>query len=139
MPERGAASLENCLERWLTKDEVQDWTYTNCSQRWSAVKKLVVEVVPELLIIQLERFRNAENSVEKTYKRVKFQWQEIGDRKYELKRVTYNSGSPMSDHYAAAVKFKQTWWNCNYAVAESMEEGKVVSETAYILFYKQMW
>ena len=40
----------------------------------------------------------------------------------------------MSGYYAAAVKFKERWWNCNEAVVKSMEEGKVVSEAAYILF-----
>ena len=41
-PERGAASLENCLERWLAADEVQDWKCTSCNQRASSVKKLVL-------------------------------------------------------------------------------------------------
>ena len=50
-PERGAASLENCLERWLAADEVQDWKCTSCSQHGSGVKKLVPEAVPESLII----------------------------------------------------------------------------------------
>ena len=31
----------------------------------------------------------------------------IGGEKYELKGVTYHSGSPMSGHYTAAVKFKE--------------------------------
>ena len=62
----------------------------------------------------------------------------IGDKNYELKRVTYDSRSPMSRHYRAAVKFKERWWNCNDAVIKIIEEGKVVSESAYILFYKQM-
>ena len=35
------------------------------------MKKLVLEV-PELLIIQLKRFRKVENPVKKIYKRVKF-------------------------------------------------------------------
>ena len=72
MPERGVASLENCLQRWLAADEVQDWKCTSCSQCGSGVKKLVLKVVPELLIIQLKRFRKVESSVEKIYKRVKF-------------------------------------------------------------------
>ena len=31
----------------------------------------------------------------------------IGAKKYELKRVAYHSGSSMSGHYLAAVKFKE--------------------------------
>ena len=138
--EIGVASLENCLQRWLAPEEVQDWKCTSCSQHGSGVKKLVLEAVPELLIIQLKRFRKVENSVEKIYNRVKFPIIKtaIGSKKYELKGVTYHSGSPMSGHYTAAVKFKERWWNCNDAVVKSVEEGKVVSEAAYILFYKQM-
>ena len=58
----------------------------------------------------------------------------IGGRKYELKGVSYHSGSLMSGHYTVAVKFKEKWWNCHDAVVKIMEEGKVVSEAAYILF-----
>ena len=136
MPERGVASLENCLERWLAADEVQDWKRTSCSQSVSGVKKLVLEVVLELLIMQLKKFRKFENSVEKIYKQVKFPIDKIviGGKKYDLKIVTYHSASPMSGHYTAAVKFKERWWNCNDAVVKIMEEEKVVSKSAYILF-----
>ena len=72
LPERGVASLENCLEGWLAADKVQDWKCTSCSHCGIGVKKLVLEALPELLIIQLKRFRKAESSVEKIYKRVKF-------------------------------------------------------------------
>ena len=65
VPERGLASLENCLERWLAVDNVQHWKCTKCSQCGSGVKKLVLEAVPELLINQLKRFRKVESSVEK--------------------------------------------------------------------------
>ena len=98
------------------------------------------EAVPELLIIQLKRIRKVESSVEKIYKQVKFptDMTVVEGKKYELKGGTYDLGSPMSGHYTAAVKFKEKWWNCNDAVVKIMEEGKVVSEAAYILFYKQM-
>ena len=68
MPERGVGSLENCLERWLAAGEVQDWKCTSCCQRGSSIKKLALEAVPELLIIQLKRFRKVERSVKKIYK-----------------------------------------------------------------------
>ena len=58
----------------------------------------------------------------------------IGDKKYELKGVTYHLGSPMSAHYITAVKLKERWWNCNDAVVKIMEEGQVVSEAVCILF-----
>ena len=68
VPEIDVTSLKKCLEKWLAADEVQDWKCRSCSQRESSVKKLVLEVVPELLIIQLKRFRKVENSVQKIYK-----------------------------------------------------------------------
>ena len=40
--------------------------------------------------------------------------------------------------YTAAVKFKEQSRNCNDAVVKIMEEGKVVSEAAHILFYKEL-
>ena len=136
VPERGAASLENCLDRWWAADKVRDWKCTSCSQHGSGVKKLVLEAVLELLIIQLKGFGKVESSVEKIYKQVKFPLEKtvIGSKKCEMKGVTYNS-----DHYRAAVKFKESLWNCNNAVVKIMEERNVVSEAAYVLFYKQMW
>ena len=71
VPERGVASLENCLERWLVALEVQDCKCTNCSQCGSSVKKLLLEALVELLITQLKRIQKVESSVEKIYKRVK--------------------------------------------------------------------
>ena len=84
VPERGVASLETCLQRWLAADEFQDWKCTSCSQRGSGVKKLVLEVYVKL-------------PIDKTV---------IGSKKYELTGAIYHSGSPMSGHYTAAVKFK---------------------------------
>ena len=136
VPEIDLASLRNSLEKWLAAEEVQDWKCRSCSQSESSVKKLVLETVPELLIIQLKRFRKVENSVQKIYERVKFPTDNTvtGGKKYELKGATYHSVSPMSCHYIAAVKFKESWWNYNEAVVKIMAERKVVSEAAYILF-----
>ena len=54
MSEIGVASLGNCLEKWSAADEVHGRKCTICSQRGNDVKKLVLEAVPELLIIQLK-------------------------------------------------------------------------------------
>ena len=53
-------------------------------------------MVPELLIIQLKRFRKVESSVEKIYNRVKFSLEKIviGGKKYGLKGVIYHTGKP---------------------------------------------
>ena len=56
----------------MAAGKVQDWKRTSCSQCESGVKKLVLEAVPELLIILSKRFRKVESPVEKLYKRVKF-------------------------------------------------------------------
>ena len=140
MLERGVANLENCLEIGLASDKVQDLKCTSCSQCGSGVKKLVLEAVSELLIIQLKRFAKVESSVEKICKRVKFPLGKtvIGGKKYELKGATYYSGRPLSGHYTVAVKFKERWWNCDDAVIKIIEEGNVALEVAYILFFKQM-
>ena len=75
----------------------------NCCQSGNSVKKLVLEPVPELLIIQSKSFRNVETLVEKNYNRAKFSKIEtvIGGRNYELKGVNYHAGSPTLGHYTA--------------------------------------
>lgn len=60
----------------------------------------------------------------------------IGGRNYEFKRVTYHLGSPILGHYTVTVKFKEGWWNGIDVAVKNVEEGNVVLEAAYALFYK---
>ena len=62
----------------------------------------------------------------------------IGGNKYRLKGVTYHSGSPRAGHYTASVVYDEHWWICNDSVVKRIEDGEVVSESAYILLYKQL-
>ena len=93
----GVTSLESSLERWLAEEHVQYWKCTSCCQCGSGVKKLVLEGVPELLIIQSKSFLNVEILVEKIYNRTKFPISKtvIGGRNYELNGVKYHSRNPI--------------------------------------------
>ena len=93
----GVTSLESCLERWLAEEHVQYWKCTSCCQCGSSIKKLVLEGVPELLIIQSKSFLNVEILVEKIYNRTKFPISKtvIGARNYELSGVKYHSRNPI--------------------------------------------
>ena len=102
---QGVTSLESYLEIWLAEKHVQYWKCTSCCQCGSGVKKLVLEGVPELLIIQSKSFLNVEILVEKMYNWAKLQINKavIGDRNYELKGVKYHLGSATMGHYTVAV------------------------------------
>ena len=93
----GVTSLESSLERWLAEEHVQYWKCTSCCQCGSSIKKLVLEGVPELLIIQSKSFLNVEILVEKIYNRTKFSISKtvIGGRNYELNGVKYHSRNPI--------------------------------------------
>ena len=93
----GVTSLESSLERWLAEEHVQYWKCTSCCQCGSSIKKLVLEGVPELLIIQSKSFLNVEILVEKIYNRTKFPISKtvIGGRNYELNGVKYHSRNPI--------------------------------------------
>ena len=93
----GVTSLESSLERWLAEEHVQYWKCTSCCQCGSGVKNLVLEGVPELLIIQSKSFLNVEILVEKIYNRTKFPISKtvIGGRNYELNGVKYHSRNPI--------------------------------------------
>ena len=93
----GVTSLESSLERWLAEEHVQYWKCTSCCQCGSSIKKLVLEGVPELLIIQSKSFLNVEILVEKIYNRTKFLISKtvIGGRNYELNGVKYHSRNPI--------------------------------------------
>ena len=93
----GVTSLESSLERWLAEEHVQYWKCTSCCQCGSSIKNLVLEGVPELLIIQSKSFLNVEILVEKIYNRTKFPISKtvIGGRNYELNGVKYHSRNPI--------------------------------------------
>ena len=133
-------SLEDCIQKWLAAEKVEEWNCPSCKKSGYGVKKLTLDALPNLLIIQLKRFRKVGNTVEKIYKRVKFPMENatIGGSKYRLKGVTYHSGSPRAGHYTASVAYDEHWWKCNDSVVKRIEDGEVVSESAYILFYKQL-
>ena len=138
--ETNQVKLEECIEKWLAEEEVEEWKCPSCKTMGNGVKRLSLDTLPSLLMIQLKRFRKVGNTIEKVYKRVRFPMEKavIGGTEYRLKAVTYHSGSPAAGHYTAAVKYDEEWWNCNDALVKRMEDGKVVSESAYILFYKQL-
>lgn len=94
---QGVTSLESYLEIWLAEEHVQYWKCTSCCQCGSSIKKLVLEGVPELLIIQSKSFLNVEILVEKIYNRTKFLISKtvIGGRNYELNGVKYHSRNPI--------------------------------------------
>ena len=129
-----------------TSHKVQDWECTSCCQHGRGVKKLVLEAVPELMIIHLKRSAKVESSVEKIYRQVKSPMDKtvIGCKKYKLEGVKNHLGSPMPCHCTVAVKFKERWWNCNDAVIEIMDEG-VESflypffHTNVMIFEKMQW
>ena len=102
---QGVTSLESYLEIWLAEEHVQYWKCTSCCQCGSSIKKLVLEGVPELLIIQSKSFLNVEILVEKIYNWAKLQIHKavIGGRNCELKGVKYHLGSPTMGHYTVAV------------------------------------
>ena len=86
-------SLEDCIQKWLAAEKVEEWNCPSCKKSGYGVKKLSLDALPNLLIIQLKRCRNVENTVEKIYMRVKFPMENatIGGSKYRLKGVTYHS------------------------------------------------
>ena len=103
--------LEDYIQKWLAAEKVEEWNCPSCKKSGYGVKKLSLDALPNLLIIQLKRFRNVENTVEKIYMRVKFPMENatIGGSKYRLKGVTYHSGSPRAGHYTASVAYDEHW------------------------------
>lgn len=150
-------SLEQCLEHF-TSEEVLDkdnmWICSMCRDPKQAVKKLLILKTPEILIIHLKRFKkevyyNGSVGSMKVTTPIDFPlynmdlapyvYTDRHDAKYDLFAVSNHYGSSGSGHYTAYCKnfVNKAWYCFDDTKVTRIDEDNVVSNAAYVLFYKR--
>lgn len=156
-------SLDQCLKLFATPEVLDKdnlWYCNKCKNHKQATKKLDIYTVPKVLIIHLKRFKTSRvhsigsfyfsGGSQKISALVDFPVEGLDMSEYVLKKdgepmiydlfaVTNHYGSLGGGHYTAFGKnpFKNAWYDFNDSSVSSEEPSNLVSEAAYVLFYRR--
>ena len=141
-------TLNNCISFSMnpeTLDSDNEWFCPGCKTHVQASKSLHLYLLPRVLIVHLVRFRTRGMFSSKNTEFVDFPTcdldlkdQVIGASpgKYDLFGVVNHYGGLGGGHYTAFVNNGQFWYCMDDSTITKVSEEKVVSSSAYILFYK---
>ncbi len=154
--DKGTTSLKDCLKEFSKEENLtgdNQYHCDKCKKKVDATKKLYIWEPPEVLIVQLKRFKNDKLRSWKTESKVEFpmkdleltdNYSEIYQRdncKYDLYGIVEHRGSLNFGHYVAYCKngVNKRWYEFNdssvFHVPDDDITKEVVTEQAYILFY----
>ncbi|XP_017851955.1 ubiquitin carboxyl-terminal hydrolase Usp2 isoform X6 [Drosophila busckii] len=153
LPSSSRCKLEACLDLFI-REEVLDGdempTCAKCKTRRKCTKSFTIQRFPKYLVIHLKRF--SETRWSKLSNIVEFP---TGDRElnmasyganansnvhYSLYAISNHMGSTASGHYVALCKHpvSRKWHEFNdNSVTDAIPEHRLVSSSAYILFYER--
>ena len=150
-------TLFDCLESF-TQEERLDidnmWYCSRCKAHKQAFKKMALHRLPKILIIHMKRFKK--EIVKSEWVHYKKNGNKVGfplagldlsrftidnDEKcvYDLFAVSNHFGSCGGGHYTAYCKnpVKGGWYVFDDESVRPIDEGRVVSDAAYVLFYQK--
>jgi len=137
---RSATSIKDCLLEFQ-REEILDGSEKpkceQCKTRRKMRKKFEIEKAPQVLVIHLKRFGDATGwSRSKITADIKFPIDFNFDRQsYSLRAVCNHSGGVGGGHYIAYGKTDDGWFEYNDSMVSRINESRVQSRDAYLLFY----
>eukprot|EP01116_Phalansterium_solitarium_P023194 TRINITY_DN799_c0_g1_i1.p1 TRINITY_DN799_c0_g1~~TRINITY_DN799_c0_g1_i1.p1 ORF type:complete len:1375 (+),score=305.50 TRINITY_DN799_c0_g1_i1:156-4280(+) len=157
-PEESAherVSLLDCVRLFFTEERLgvdDKWLCPHCRQLSQAVKKLDVARLPEVLIVHLKRFQYSSTYRSKLKELVSFPIDGLdlsafvhgpgADCTFQLFAVSSHSGGMSAGHYTACARGSGTdsarWFKYNDSTCMEVKAEQVVSDEAYILFYRRV-
>ncbi|KAG5653604.1 hypothetical protein H0H81_011976 [Sphagnurus paluster] len=165
---KGKVTLKRCLDEFFAPEDLNNensWDCPECKKKQMATKTLTLARLPPVLVIHLKRFANIGGKIT-TF--VEFPHELVIDRaytppdlhplnrpglstspedprtpippyKYKLYGVTNHFGDLGHGHYTAFIASRGTWWRCDDdSIKTVSNSASVVTEAAYVLFYKRM-
>ena len=131
-------SIKDCFELFFEKELLEDpLSCRVCGGPQYFFKNYEINRLPYVLILSLKRFKYNENNNFKlrqliTYPIFDF---ELKDKKYDLFGVINHYGGINSGHYTCTIKHNDKWITCDDRKVYEIEQERVMSSNAYILFY----
>jgi ubiquitin C-terminal hydrolase len=150
-------NIYNCLNLFRSEEKLENdnsWYCSNCKEHQEATKKMEIFKAPNILIIQLKRFKikstNAiigmlkngknESKIEYPITGLDLRNYVVGDDSsqiYDLIGISQHFGSLSSGHYTALCKNQNKWYEFDDECVNLYPENKVVNSSAYLLFYRR--
>ncbi|UXI20812.1 hypothetical protein NH340_JMT06754 [Sarcoptes scabiei] len=152
-------SLLDCFKLFVEPEVLgaqNSWHCPNCKEPREASKQLSFWRLPQILVLQLKRFKRGIHSHEKISCPIYFPLQGLEFRDlvdfrfddesiikesiYDLYGVVNHQGIPSYGHYFAYARQsheKNGWKICDDCTVESINENGISQNMAYLLFYKK--
>lgn len=148
--------LEDCLRLFTAKEKISDYACDKCKKKGTSEVQTLISELPDILILHLKRFLFMDTYVEKLTAKVTFPLQRLNMTPWISKAAALGKGSSVDydlyavanhhsttasgGHYTALVKSEQVqgaWVTCDDSMRTNVTAEKVVTENAYLLFYKK--
>jgi hypothetical protein len=148
-------TLNDCFEHFRLTEKLEkdnEWYCSKCKKHQQAFKKLELFHTPKILILHLKRFSYGSTSryrmwAEKLGQTINFPLEDLdlsnyvvgpcSSSQYELYAVSQHYGSTGGGHYTAICKNSDKWYDFNDSSVHSTSPSNVVSNAAYLLFYRR--
>ncbi|KAJ2765426.1 hypothetical protein IWQ56_004101, partial [Coemansia nantahalensis] len=146
-------TLEDCLNEFTRAEKLGEedpWYCSKCKEHQQATKKFDLWRVPEILIVHLKRFQHSRAWRDKIDALVDFPLEGLdltqkvvgqngSELVYDLHAVCNHFGGLGGGHYTAYAHNPEDgkWYDFNDShVSEVRDPSRVVTEAAYMLFYR---
>ena len=144
-------NLLDLLENFGKKEKLTEenkWFCPKCKKEQLAEKKIQIFTIPEILILHLKRFKNnlklgnlvnfpIENLDMEKY--IIYNEKKVNNNLYDLFAVANHYGGLNGGHYISYCKnfLNNKWFEFNDSFISEIHQKKIVSSSAYLLFYKR--
>lgn len=150
--EDGHITLEDCFQLFNIEEHLEkgnEWYCNRCKNHVNALKKLEFFYLPKIMCICLSRFEKNGNYYSKNRKFVDFPLHNLNMNKfmaikdgnnyiYDLFSVSQHYGDRGGGHYTAICKnYDGNWYTYDDSRVFLSSERDVVTENAYVLFYRR--
>lgn len=160
LKEHEKITLDDCLRQFSQSEVLGDqdlWFCPRCKDSRKARKQLKLWSTPDILMVHLKRFSGFHNMSRKLDGFVDFPLEGLdlaeyvsteamgddtalsNDYTYDLYAVDNHFGGMGGGHYTSFVKdpFTQKWLDFNDSFVTQVDASRVLTEAAYLLFYRK--
>lgn len=160
IPTKANVTIEDCFQKFTEEEDMNgenQYSCDHCDKKTDAKKQMLIWEPPKTLMIQMKRFKHMGMSTSKNSSKVSFPLEGLKintmfsdihhyeECEYDLYAVTNHSGGLGGGHYIAYSKnpLNGFWYEFNDSrvthIADDKVESEVVTNGAYILFYKRRY
>ena len=146
--QQDSISLYSCFRNFAKIEKLEEdneWYCPQCKRHQTAEKKIQIYNSPHILTLHLKRFK----SNTKLSTRVEFPIIGLDISKYVINKenkfpmvydlfaVANHYGSLNGGHYLAYAKNQNEWYTFNDSSVSQIDESRLITNSAYVLFYRR--